>query len=135
MTTSHYVDGNGNYIGGFGDGAMPSSGTLVATAPASANDTWNGTQWISPPPTAEMVDAEAQRRTDAIFPAEKRDETSLHGVALLMKGQANWNTADLTAVAAADALWSQVEPIRAAAEVIKAMDPIPDDYADDSRWP
>jgi len=86
-------------------------------------------------PTEEMVDAEAQRRTDAIFPAEKRDETSLHGVALLMKGQANWNSADLAAVAVADALWSQIEPIRAAAETIKAMDPIPDDYADNSRWP
>lgn len=135
MSTEHYVDSQGNYIGGFGDGAQPPEGsTLAPSAPPSGAHTLVSGAWVPPPITEAMVDAEAQRRTDAILPAERRDEISLHGLALLMKGEENWNAADLAAVAEADSYWSQIEPIRLGAATLKAMDPIPQDYATNEAY-
>lgn len=47
MTTTHYRDSDGNYIGGFGDGATPPDGAIQCPAPTRASDTWNGSAWVA----------------------------------------------------------------------------------------
>ena len=46
MSTTHYSDAQGNYLGGFGDGAEPPVGGIERPAPAAASDTWNGSEWV-----------------------------------------------------------------------------------------
>lgn len=62
--TKFYVDGDGNYIGGF-DGADPPSGSIeVPAAPEDARQTWNGASWSAkpPPPTNdELYDQNIQQ--------------------------------------------------------------------------
>ena len=114
------------------------SGTVEITLRPGENYDWDGSDWVATPapsPTEEDVDAEVARRTRAILSLQKQVETSLYGVALAFKGPENWNTADQEAVAAANALWAQIEPIRLKGEVLKAMDPIPQDYAtNEAHW-
>ena len=53
--TYHYVDGDGNYLGGFGDGAEPPIGAVEVTAPNHGRDTWDGNKWTHyvPEPQAD----------------------------------------------------------------------------------
>lgn len=42
MSTLHFVDADGNYIGGFGDGAIPPDGAIqVEQAPKHGHDKWD----------------------------------------------------------------------------------------------
>jgi len=52
MSTTHYSDAQGNYIGGFGDGATPPAGAVERPAPNAASDTWNGSAWVADPAVA-----------------------------------------------------------------------------------
>jgi hypothetical protein len=52
MSTTHYSDAQGNYIGGFGDGATPPAGAIERPAPNAASDTWNGSAWVADPAVA-----------------------------------------------------------------------------------
>lgn len=55
MTTRYFVDGNGNYIGGF-DGAEPPAGAIeVPEAPQDANQTWANGAWSAPPVVRQTV--------------------------------------------------------------------------------
>lgn len=49
MTTRHYVDAQGNYIGGFGDGATPPPGATEVRGrpPASALERRVGGRWVT----------------------------------------------------------------------------------------
>lgn len=53
MATQHYVDNNGVYIGGFGDGAIPPTPSTLVDAPKDARDTWVNGAWVDyiPNPT------------------------------------------------------------------------------------
>jgi len=56
MTTTHYSDAQGNYIGGFADGAQPPEGAIERPAPPRADAVWNGIGWAvpqAPQPTLE----------------------------------------------------------------------------------
>ena len=52
MSTTHYSDANGVYLGGFGDGATPPAGAIERPAPNAASDTWNGSAWVADPAVA-----------------------------------------------------------------------------------
>ena len=56
MTTTHYSDAQGNYVGGFADGAQPPEGAIERPAPPRADAVWGGSGWAvpqSPEPTLE----------------------------------------------------------------------------------
>ena len=56
MTTVHYSDAQGNYVGGFADGAQPPEGAIERPAPPRADAVWGGSGWAvpqSPQPTLE----------------------------------------------------------------------------------
>lgn len=49
MTTRHYIDANGAYLGGFGPGATPAGAAVeVASAPIDAREIWDGAGWNLP---------------------------------------------------------------------------------------
>ena len=80
MTTTHYSDAQGNYVGGFADGAQPPEGAIERPAPPRADAVWNGSGWAvpqSPQPTlAEAraaVNAERDRRMTATFAFAGKD--------------------------------------------------------------
>ena len=58
--THFYVDAQGNPLGGFGDGALPSdpNAVRVMSTPNHGKDTWDGTKWVPTPPTASEIRAE-----------------------------------------------------------------------------
>lgn len=60
MTTLHYVDANGVYLGGFGDGAVPPGGSIEVTAPPDGRMVWNGSAWTAP--QTMLADYAAQKR-------------------------------------------------------------------------
>lgn len=67
MTTRHYVDGSGAYLGGFGPGAVPAGdGHAVASAPEDARQTWDGTAWVWP---VETLRNEKRRTLEARYAA------------------------------------------------------------------
>lgn len=87
---------------------------------------------------ATMVKAEAARRIDVIMPDYQQrnalamglEATQLHGA-----DPANW-PADLQALnSAIQSKWATIKAIRAASNVVEAMEPIPDDFCSDSYWP
>lgn len=82
-----------------------------------------------------MVKREAQRRILAIVPAWKQRNLLAQATILAKKGEANWTAQEQAAWAAGEAIWTQVAAIRAASDVIEALDPIPTDFDDDARWP
>jgi len=56
MTTTHYSDAQGRYVGGFADGAQPPEGAIERPAPPRADAVWGGSGWAvpqSPQPTVE----------------------------------------------------------------------------------
>ena len=55
MSTKHYRDDSGNYIGGFGDGARPPAGAIETPAPVDGRMKWIGDKWTK---TREITDME-----------------------------------------------------------------------------
>ena len=88
-----------------------------------------------PPVTAQQVKAEAERRILALVPAWKQRNLTAQAVILAKKGAANWTPEEQAAWDAGEAIWAQVAAIRAASDVIEAMDPIPQDYTAEEHWP
>lgn len=71
-------------------------------------------EYVAPPTTARDVKREARRRILSFAPDWKQ----------------------LNAIREGDSeLFAKLDAIRAASDAIEAMDPIPDDYNDDERWP
>jgi hypothetical protein len=77
---------------------------------------------------------EAHRRILAIVPEWNQRNLLAQAAVLAEKGRTNWTAAELTAWDAGEAIWAQVEAIRAASDNIEAMGPIPDDYSNDKYW-
>ena len=46
MTTQHYVDAQGVYLGAFGDGATPPQGAVEVPAPPHGLATWANGAWV-----------------------------------------------------------------------------------------
>lgn len=70
--TKFYVDALGGYIGGF-DGAVPPEDAIeVPDAPASAFDTWTGTEW-QPAPAGTPQTVTRRQALQALFLAGKLD--------------------------------------------------------------
>lgn len=90
--------------------------------------------YAAPAPTAADVKAEAMRRILAICPEWKQRNLTAQASILAEKGRDNWTADELAAWNAGEAIWASIKAIRAASDVIEAMDPIPADYAADSRW-
>lgn len=95
-------------------------------------------------PTADDVRAEAQRRiialtgtTDIIGCLIKQHNAQMRATELtLTQAQGGaWTEAEAAEAAALQGLADAIKAIRAASNVLEAMDPIPSDYADNSRWP
>lgn len=87
------------------------------------------------PATVEMVKAEAYRRIVASCPEWKQRNLTAQAAQLAKKGEANWTPEEAAAWDAGEALWSQIAAIRAASDVIEAMDPIPANFYDLPDWP
>ena len=86
-------------------------------------------------PTSESVKAEAHSRILAICPEWKQRNLTAQATLLAEKGRSNWSADELAAWTAGEDIWTQIAAIRAASDTIEALDPIPDDYNADSRWP
>lgn len=99
--------------------------------------------YAPPPPTAADVEVEADRRVNLISGAEsvqKRFEKQLFAqmraselINKRSKGQA-LTAEEQAEEAALEALAAAIKTLRAREAALKAMDPIPADYTDDSYW-
>lgn len=85
--------------------------------------------------TAAMVKAEARRRIIAIADEDRQRNLTARGVELLRIGPASWTPDEQAEANAIDAVWQQIKAIRAASDVIEAMDPLPADFTDPAYWP
>ncbi|WP_320179665.1 DUF4376 domain-containing protein [Roseovarius pacificus] len=163
--TKHFVDANGVYIGGFGDGAAAPVGAIEVSRPPSAFHSWNGENWIPPAPNSEQVDAERDRRIRAgmianvaphgDIPVQGRptDKDNLMGLAtsaqlLIANGAGatitNFRDADnvihdLTQPQVLD-LWQQAAAyvslcFQSAWALKDGSGGIPHDFTDDTYWP
>jgi hypothetical protein len=66
--TKHYVDNEGNYLGGFdGEGVVIPDGAIEVPAPPHGLAKWINEEWVMPPPSRAEVNAEADRRAKAGF--------------------------------------------------------------------
>jgi hypothetical protein len=87
------------------------------------------------PGTVERVKDDAYRRIVAICPEWKQRNLTAQAAQLAKKGETNWTPEEAAAWAAGEAIWNQIAAIRAASDVIEAMDPIPVAFMDDIYWP
>ncbi len=88
-------------------------------------------------PVAADIKAEAQRRILSIAPEWKQRNLIAFGVEAIRDYGADVSAwpADLQAMnVAAQAIWDAIKAIRTKSDEIEAMEPIPDDFADDSYW-
>ena len=90
--------------------------------------------YAPPAPTADDVKAEAMRRILALCPEWRQRNLTARAAELADKGRDNWTAEELAEWSAGAAVWAQIKALRAASDVIEAMDPIPADYTADSRW-
>lgn len=90
---------------------------------------------MSDPQIIAAIKAEARRRIAEFVPEWKQRNLTAQASILAEKGRANWTAQELAAWEAGEAVWAQVEAIRAASDALEAMDPLPTDYADDTYWP
>jgi hypothetical protein len=74
MSTKHYVDLDGNYLGGFGDGALPPEGAIEREAPVDGRMNYNGTAWVK---TQEIIDAEGKLAALKADWLAVRDDTNI----------------------------------------------------------
>ncbi len=137
-------------------GRMPAPDSWVVSDTANIGDIWDGESFSpppSPPPTAEDVYAEADRRLEALAatysPQERETWATQVDEAKAIKAGAT-DAPLLAPLAAAggrtlDEMADRVlflaaqfaaasGAILAARNTLAAMDPIPQDYADDDRW-
>ena len=83
----------------------------------------------------EDIKREANRRILGFLPMHAQNNMMMASISLIHKGQANW-TAEDTAVAAKNlAAEAYIKAVRAKSNEIETISPLPEDYADASRWP
>ena len=68
MTTKHYVNDAGQYIGGFGDGAKAPVGAIEVPEPPHGKAIWDGSSWSMPQVSRTREQQEANRQ--AAYKAE-----------------------------------------------------------------
>ncbi|MEP3049412.1 MAG: hypothetical protein ABJL55_16310 [Roseibium sp.] len=85
--------------------------------------------------TIAIVKSEAERRILLICPVWKQRNLTARAAELAIKGVANWTADEQSEVNAGQLLWDQIKAIREASDALEAMDPIPQDFDDDSYWP
>ena len=98
---------------------------------------------LPPPPTVEDVRAEASRRMQHVVGA--RDAAHLQIVIanasreairlLRVTADRPWTEGEVARAAALEAADAAIEAIRAASNVLEAMDPVPADFATSAIWP
>lgn len=104
--------------------------------------------YVAPPVLPAQVKAEASRRILAALPIWKQMNMNARSNELFRIQAGYMRDTDntfqpargLTAEEAAEEValrqaWDWVKAVRAASNTIEAMDPIPQDYAADARWP
>lgn len=100
--------------------------------------TWDGETFAPPAPepvTAEQVKAEAARRILVIAPEWRQRNLTARGVELTnTRHDREWTAAERAEADAISAVWAEIAAVRAASDAIEAMDPIPQDFTDDSHW-
>ena len=112
------------------------NGWIDATG-GKIGDSWDGSSFASPSasaPTAADVKAEAGRRIVAICPEWRQRNLTAQASILAEKGRDNWSAAEIAAWNAGSAIWASITAIRAASDVIEAMDPIPGNFETLSAW-
>jgi hypothetical protein len=85
--------------------------------------------------TLNDVKSEANKRIVALVPEWKQRNLTAQAAVLAKVGEGNWTTEQTSAWNAGEIIWGSIQAIRTASDVIEAIDPIPQDYKDDSRWP
>lgn len=90
-----------------------------------------------PTPVAADVKDECRRRILAAYPEWKQTNMTARGVELqdVWRRVGSWTTGEQSEADALASAWGWIKAVRAASDVIEAMQPIPADYADNSRWP
>lgn len=82
----------------------------------------------------QRVKAEAQRRIISILPEWKQRNLTARAAELAIKGVANWTAEETLEYEAGQAIWNSIKIIREKSDELEAMNPIPDDYTNDSYW-
>lgn len=131
-----------------GDGVAAAPGSDLADLILSAGI--EIAPYQPPPPTVDDVRAECSRRMQAMVGArdEKnlehiisnagREATRLQAIRLGVPGVVEgreWTAEEAQRAAALFIANDALDAIRAASNVLEAMDPIPADYQDNSHWP
>jgi hypothetical protein len=83
------------------------------------------------------VKAEAARRILVRYPEWKQRNMTARGVELLSRRlvAGAWTEAEAAEATTLQAAWDWIKSVRAAADALEALSPIPAGFADDSRWP
>lgn len=92
---------------------------------------------MGPSISAQDVKDEARRRILAVYPDWKQANMTARGVELIRKlaqGGA-WSQGEEAEATALEAAWDWIKTVRAAADSIELMSPLPRDFGDDGRWP
>ena len=79
MTTIHYRKGS-EYVGGFGDGAIPPIGAVLCPAPTRGDDFWDGTNWIDKVFTQAEKDVEVTKTLDQHFGPDASEDTKVRNL-------------------------------------------------------
>lgn len=117
----------------------PVGGIEVPSLPPHGSCTWDfdAQEWRHPAPTADDVRAEAERRILEIMPAHQQRNSLALGMEMSMAhgpDPANWPAEQQAIHAQVMAAWAAIKALRAASNIIEAMDPIPADFRDNSYW-
>lgn len=80
------------------------------------------------------VKAEAKRRIISIVPEWKQRNMIAHRLELLLIGKDAWTQEQRDENLALELIWETVKMIRVKSDALEAINPIPEDFADDRHW-
>lgn len=87
-----------------------------------------------PPVQPDDIKDEASRRIIVLCPEWKQRNLTARAAELVKKGQDNWTPEETSEWESGEALWAKIKHIREKSNEIELMEPIPQDYRDDSYW-
>lgn len=118
------------------------SGARSIEVPDDIHAVLMAVDWSSPAVSEEDVRTEAARRLMATYGARDTEHLTRlindgvrEAVRLLRIGEANWTADQTTRAAELEIAEAYVDAMDAASKALRAMQPIPADYADDVHWP
>jgi hypothetical protein len=88
----------------------------------------------TPELSPDEIKAEAERRILLVCPEWKQRNLTARAAELALKGAANLTPEEAEEVAAGQAIWDTIKAIRLASNTIEAMNPIPENFRDDTYW-